>query len=343
MAHRGDLKPRIGPKKPFSLRVEGQFVRILRHGDSPKAYFWEVTDKEGTRSFYGGSSEEGLDPQAVLSDPTSGNIGRWLLREMVDRDGNTMRYSYDVVADTLNGPEPARQIYPRSIRYTGRPGGQDGPYEVSFIRTKGRADPIVDGRLGFKTVTVDRLTSIEVKLLTETNPLIRRYRIDYQTGQFAKSLISKITQFGEDGSEFNAHELTYFDEVGTPDPQTISGFAPGAVAISGATTVTGKGLVSGVRSTAFSADLGRSDQVSSYVGLSPDPGKDNSAGFRIGGEDVQQCARSDARRPQRRRPPRSGVRGQWGDPVAGERRHCHRARVRPGPAGGGAWQHQRAQ
>jgi RHS repeat-associated protein len=285
VAHRGELQKRTGPKKTFSLRVEGQFLKIVRHGNAPNNYFWECTDKEGTRHFYGGSSEGGLDPQAVLSDPTSGNIGRWLLREVVDRDGNTVRYSYDVVADTVNGPEPARQIYPRSVRYTGRPGGQDGPYEVRFLRTQGRPDPIVDARLGFKSVTLDRLTSIEVKLLSESNPLIRRYQVDYQTGQFAKSLVSKIRQFGEDGSEFHAHDFTYFDEVGTNTPNVISGFAPGAVSISGATTVTGQRLVSGVRSTGFSADLGRSNQVSSYIGISTDPGKDNSAGFRIGGED----------------------------------------------------------
>jgi RHS repeat-associated protein len=282
VAHRGDLKPRTGPKKSFSLRVEGQFLQILRHGNSPKTYFWECTDKEGTRFFYGGSSEGGLDPQAVLSDPTSGNIGRWLLREMVDRDGNTMRYSYDVVADTLNGPEPARQIYPRSVRYTGRPGGQDGPYEVSFIRTKGRPDPIVDARLGFKTVTTDRLTSIEVKLLTESNPLIRRYQLDYQTGQFAKSLVSKITQFGEDGSEFHAHELTYFDEVGTPTTD-LNGFAP-SVAVPGGGVTEGSGLVSGVDGTAFSGEANATNQVHLYTGVGIGPRKELSIGFKGGSE-----------------------------------------------------------
>ena len=280
VAHRGDLKPRTA-ERSFSLRVEGQFVRIVRHGDSPKTYFWEVTDKEGARHFYGGTAETGFDSGAVLSDPTSGNIGRWLLRQMVDRDGNTMRYSYDVVADTLNGPEPARQIYPRSIRYTGRPGGQDGPYEVSFIRTKGRPDPIVDGRLGFKTVTLDRLTSIEVKLLSESNPLIRRYQLDYQTGQFAKSLVAKIRQFGEDGSEFHAHELSYFDEVGTPAAGKLSGFAP-SVAVPGGSVTEGSGKVAGVDGTAFSGEANATNQVHLYTGVGPR--KELSIGFKGGSE-----------------------------------------------------------
>jgi RHS repeat-associated protein len=283
VAHRGDLKPRT-TEKSFSLRVEGQFVRIVRHGDAPQNYFWEVTDKEGTRHFYGGTAEGGLDPQSVLADPRPGgpaNIGRWLLRQVVDRDGNTIQYNYKLVSDALNGPEPTRQIYLDSIRYTGRAGGDAGPYEVSFIRTKGRPDPIVDGRLGFKTVTVDRLTSIEVKLLGESNPLIRRYRLDYQTGQFAKSLVSRITQFGEDGSEFHAHELTYFDEVGTPAPNQLSGFAPG-VPVPGGSVTEGSGLVSGVNGTAFSGEANATAQTHLYTGVGPK--KELSIGFKGGSE-----------------------------------------------------------
>src|SRR5262249_43513358 len=141
VANRGALVPRTagaGGKctdcKSFSLRVEGQFLQILRHGNSPSTYFWEVKTKDGTRHFYGGSLAGGLDRQAVLSDPANpnGNIGRWMLREVIDPNGNNIRFSYDVVNLTFNGPEPARQIYPRSIRYTGRTSGEDGPYEVTF-------------------------------------------------------------------------------------------------------------------------------------------------------------------------------------------------------------------
>ncbi len=172
VAHRGDLVARTAGTvgnctdcKAFSLRVEGQFLKILRHGNSPSSYFWEVTDKQGTRYFYGGAPGSGVDREAVLSDPAlpNGNIGRWLLREVIDTNGNNIRYRYDVVNLTQNGPEPARQIYPRSIHYTGRAGGEEGPYEVTFARTSGRTDPIVDGRLGFKTVMADRLATIEVR------------------------------------------------------------------------------------------------------------------------------------------------------------------------------------
>src|SRR5262249_14353723 len=93
VANRGVLVPRrTTPANPgdcqapcttFSLRVEGEFLKIVRHGSSPSTYWWEVTAKDGTRSLFGGSAVTGLvDPQTVLSDPNSanGNIARWMLR-----------------------------------------------------------------------------------------------------------------------------------------------------------------------------------------------------------------------------------------------------------------------
>src|SRR5499427_4377893 len=153
VANRGALVPRTA-EKTFSLRVEGEFRRIVRHGSSPSTYWWEVTAKDGTRSLFGGSPATGVDRQAVLSDPNSanGNIGRWMLREVIDPNGNNITFQYNVVNLTFNGSEPARQIYPSSINYTGRTGGADGPYQVVFKRDSVRTDPIVDGRLGFKTV-----------------------------------------------------------------------------------------------------------------------------------------------------------------------------------------------
>src|SRR5215510_3386251 len=108
VANRGALVPRTA-EKSFSQRVEGEFLRIVRHGSSPSTYWWEVTAKDGTRSLFGGSSATGVDRQAVLSDPASpnGNIGRWMVREVIDPNGNNIRFNYDVVDLTLNGVEPA--------------------------------------------------------------------------------------------------------------------------------------------------------------------------------------------------------------------------------------------
>ena len=39
--------------KVFRLRTEGSFDSIVRYGDSPKNYWWVVTDKGGTKYYYG--------------------------------------------------------------------------------------------------------------------------------------------------------------------------------------------------------------------------------------------------------------------------------------------------
>src|SRR5215813_8439029 len=296
VANRGALVPRTA-EKIFSLRVEGEFLKIVRHGDSPRNYWWEVTAKDGTRSLFGGSPATGVDRQAVLSDPASPNgaIGRWMLREVIDTNGNNIRFNYDVVDLTFNGPEPARQIYPSSIRYTGRTGTEDGPYQVVFTRDHVRTDPIIDGRFGFKTVTTDRLTQIDVNLLTEANPLIRRYTLNYQpdpahpklTGQFNKSLLRTITQLGADGAPFNQHSFDYFDEVGNgsfdPDhPPSLNIFG-GDVAVPGADTTSSSALLlPGINGTAFSGEANASSQTHLYTGIAIGPQKELSGGAKFG-------------------------------------------------------------
>ena len=84
-----------------------------------------------------------------------------------------------------------------------------------------------------------RPTAIDVKRLT-----IRSYRLDYRSGQFAKSLFTRVTQCGEDATEYNAHELDYFDDVGTLTADTLNGFRASDAVSAGAATQ-GPGLVSG--------------------------------------------------------------------------------------------------
>jgi hypothetical protein len=284
-AHRGPLQERTAEKQ-FYARVEGNFNKIIRHGDRPTNYWWEVVDKSGKHFFYGGDPTSGLDPASVLAGPGTGkNIFRWMLREIRDSNGNTIRYHYDVVNGGA-GSEPWSQVYLRSIRYTGT-NGSDGPYEVVFNRESGRPDVMVDGRPGFKTVLTDRLASIDVNLLTEASPLVRRYRLEYETGAFNKSLLKHVIQYGEDGTtEFYRHTFDYFDEV-TSDPAQptlLSGFraTPG---FGGATTVSGSGLLSDQESTAFGGIAGSTDQVHFYGGIAPSGySKEASFGAKVGME-----------------------------------------------------------
>ncbi|MBC6448672.1 SpvB/TcaC N-terminal domain-containing protein [Actinokineospora xionganensis] len=208
VAHRGELQARTS-EKVFHTRVEGQFDRIVRHGDSPKNYWWEVTDKSGTRSFYGGAAD------TTVTD-ASGNVGMWALREVRDTHDNFRRYHHAKVADggTANSAVPGTNLYPAKITYTGS-GATEGRYSVTFIRDRERGEPRrgdvqVDARLGFKKVTADLLRRVEVKL---DGDLIRAYELNYRTGAYAKTLLASVSQFGEDNQLFTTHTFDYFDDV----------------------------------------------------------------------------------------------------------------------------------
>ncbi|MET9736101.1 SpvB/TcaC N-terminal domain-containing protein [Streptomyces sp. NPDC006458] len=208
VAHRTAPGPRGRGDKVFHTRVEGGFARIVRTGDSPKSYGWEVTDKSGVRYVYGGEGR-------VLADD-AGNIFSWALREVRDPHGNTVRYHYTLVEDAgvAGGTVAGRELYVKKIAYTGR-GDDDGPYTVTFVRDREldeprRADVSIDARGGFKRVTADLLRRVEVRYGDE---LVRGYELTYQEGAFHKTLLKSVAQLGADGRPFTEHAFSYYDDI----------------------------------------------------------------------------------------------------------------------------------
>jgi hypothetical protein len=57
LAHRSAPTDRTA-EKVFGSRVETQFHKIVRHGTGPRNYTWEITDKNGVRSFFGGYADQ---------------------------------------------------------------------------------------------------------------------------------------------------------------------------------------------------------------------------------------------------------------------------------------------
>lgn len=217
VAHRGTPVNRSNGDKQFYPRIEGAFHKIIRHGNDPKTYWWEVTDKSGTRYFYGGSPETQLDKNGVLRDDEAhdgGNVARWALTEMRDLKGNFVRYHYAKIANTglANGTVPGHQLYIDKITYTGH-NGVEGQYSVVFTREQGRPDVSIMGNLGLKEVTADRLKKIEVKFGSSNNNNIRSYVLNYKTGEFYKSLLSSISEYDAAGKLFNTHTFEYYDDV----------------------------------------------------------------------------------------------------------------------------------
>ena len=180
LPYRGTQKPR-GSEKRFYPRVEGAFAKIIRHGNTPTNYWWEIIDKNGTQSFFGGSPNSGVIANAVLKDG-SGNIFKWALTETLDTNDNNIRYRYEL--SQYGGVPQGYDLYLKTIHYTGYQ-NQAGPYKATFIRAGGRPDVISSGRGGFMQVTAERLVKIN---MTYKDQLVRSYQFNYKTGFAGKIL-----------------------------------------------------------------------------------------------------------------------------------------------------------
>lgn len=242
--------------KVFHTRVEGQFNRIVRHGNTPNTYWWEVTDKNGTRHLFGstGSAKDSESTLGVDTDLVKG-VFKWMLRKSIDTNGNIIDYEYalicdsgignggngdhDKTCDTGSGDdyiEPGYHLYPSNIYYTDHVSESGhGPYRIEFVRTPGvddtrRSDVIIDARGGYKDVISELLHKIRVH---GPEGLVRSYQLEFETGTFNKTRLISVLQKGADGEEdiFNSHHFAYYDEV----PRSGNGydvFVPQANSIS---------------------------------------------------------------------------------------------------------------
>jgi len=285
VAHRSSVLEDRTSDKQFFPRIEGSFSIIKRHGDSPKNYWWEITDKNGVKYYYGASSaSKKVIPDAVLAD-SKGNIAQWSLVEERDLDDNFVKYDYAIQADKgVADPDATDgyQTYLKCVTYTGH-GSENGKYSILFSRDrdmpdyKRRTDVIINARYGFKQVSADLLKRIVIKFNSET---IRSYELNYEDGAFFKTLLTSITEKDSEGSVFNTHTFEYFDEVRNngnyiPFEDENEFTVP-------PDTVTGDDLMSWAAVNATGGSKSKSWGLGSYIGVGWDnivTSKGNSGGF----------------------------------------------------------------
>ncbi len=217
LAHRGFIDDVNGTKR-FRRRIEGSFDKIERFGNSPSNYRWVVTNKDGTKYFYGGVA--GVDESAVLQQPGTNNIAKWYLVRIEDSNKNTINYLYNLrTHGGVSDGQPGRQIYLEEINYTGF---QDTPgkYKVKFYLTDAGTEPTVRQDInvscnyGLKVVEPYRLERIDVSYQEQT---IRTYDIEYLYGVYGKSLLKHIAELDQEGNEFYRWKMEYYDEVRNDD------------------------------------------------------------------------------------------------------------------------------
>ena len=200
-AYRRNFDNRYADGKRFYPRVEGSFNRIVRHGTLPHNYWWEVTDKNGTKYYYG-SLGNGMDAAAVFQSNVSAggkqNVSKWYLRKVEDTYGNTMIYKYRRFSDD------DQQVVLESILYTGDK-ESDGKYCVSFkVSDKGKPDKSFSYRSGFKESDAKLLDKITVSY---SDTIIKEYYFGYKTGIFGKTLLCSVIESFEDSVKYQKYDM----------------------------------------------------------------------------------------------------------------------------------------
>ena len=192
---------RLPDGSQFFARTGDAHDSIVRHGDSPKDYWWEVVDRNGITHYYGhyfDSSRNEVpilslvkDTNTIIVDSSNGsshfymitprdttllvsrhfpttiydgnnNIAKWVLTESRDMYGNTIRYYYDR-ATVRNRGAVGKQLYIDSISYTGY-NETDGYYTIVFCRTGNNTPDIpISCNLGFKETSDQLLNNVYLK------------------------------------------------------------------------------------------------------------------------------------------------------------------------------------
>lgn len=179
--------------REFFPRVENAFSRIVRHGDSPTNYWWEVTTKDGVVYTYN---------DVVRND--DGNIVHWGLSKVEESHGDNVTYSY---------VERNGHLYPTEIHYTNHD-NESGNYSVKITLADGntniRCDITTSYRLGLLQTEGELLGDISVFYKDE---LLARYVPTYANGQLRKTMLTAITQYDGDDNEVGTNRFDYYDDV----------------------------------------------------------------------------------------------------------------------------------
>jgi RHS repeat-associated protein len=174
----GELVPLWGGE--YGLRREGRFCRVIRSGDGPGRWLFEVRDNDGSRSFYGhgfGGREE-----AVVSDPAGQRRSGWMLTRYSDRNGNTVDYAW-----LKNGGE----LYLSSMSWSGHPETGTTALYTARLDWESRPDRRIDARMGYPLTRGLRLA--RVTTFFDGLP-IRSWFCEYRVDLFGQS---RLAAFGE--------------------------------------------------------------------------------------------------------------------------------------------------
>jgi len=187
--------------KQFYPMTEGGFSRIIRKGNSPKNYYWEVTGKDGTVYSYGGHGGHVSDTTSLTD--TNGNRIKWALDRVTDVHGNFAAFHY---------MKSGNNLYPERYTWTGF-GETEGLYSIEFdidSTATDRKDVTSSGRLGIMQKDKGLLRKVIVK---NNGQQLRSYTLNYEEGPFGKMLLKSIDQNDSRDGKVATQSFDYYNDL----------------------------------------------------------------------------------------------------------------------------------
>ena len=207
VAHRGEKMARKSDRQ-FYTRQGGDFSRIIRKGDSPANYYWEVTDKQGIKYIYGG---EGAVLKGTITDISGAKrevISEWKLKRVEETHGDYIEYVYETVDEPVRGGLMAKAIYLKEVRAGNS--GQPPHTVVTFEGGKEKHLKTNNAHFGFLTSSNRLLEKVKVNFQGSE---LRSYAFAYREGAFHKDVLTGVKQFDDKGAEVSYQNFGYYDDV----------------------------------------------------------------------------------------------------------------------------------
>lgn len=215
VSHRGDKMIRKADRQ-FYTRQGGDFSRIIRKGNSPADYYWEVTDRQGVKYTYGGNGAVLKGTITDINGVSRDVISEWKLARVEETHGDYIEYVYETTDEDVRGGLKAKAIYLKEVRAGNA--GQEPHTVVVFEGNKVKQLKSNNARYGFLTSSNRLLEKVTVNFLGEE---LRSYAFTYKDGAFFKEVLESVKQFDSDNQEVAFQTFDYYDDV-----QSGNGYVP---------------------------------------------------------------------------------------------------------------------
>ncbi len=222
--------------------------------DGPE--WFQITTKSGLTLEYGNSVDS-----RILSNSSSlpsDLVFSWRISKIYDRDGNYVTFKYETSSASPKISE---------ISYTGNDAAGIAPYNTIAFHYLSRVDNNISYSAG-SSFNSDFVLS-DITISGENGAAYKKYELDYGSDDLS-SYLSKVTEFGSDGSHLNPTSFTY----GTADD--LNSYATSSYDFQGDISSFAKSTYSLINYRLLSGDFngdGYSDVLTIGNAITPNSGK----------------------------------------------------------------------